>query len=557
MNSFKRIGFLLLVCFLETKAIGAAACSGQQKAGKELLRIGVVEQIENFSPITQKIGENQYIRNFVTPPVVAIDETWRWKCVVCTEIPTIDNGKLQIIEKSGKFKLLQSDWEIRKDFFWEDGTPVTGWDIKFTLKEFKKGIPLEVERAYFPVKEVRVDSKNPRKYTIIFNRNSADYFQYLAVSLLFSKKNISSSPKDSKEVADVKSPVTSYGSYKVENIGKDKVYLKQNPYYLGKRNSFPNIVVRKFKTKKQMIESYFGGYIDLVKESEFSIGEVSKIKNRFERSGEGSKHKLVFEVSNTLEQIVLNLRNPLFTDPVIRRSLLLAINRDKIVSEVFSGYGKKAMHLIHEKEGIGSLKGEKYQYDMEKANFLLDNAGFHMGKDGIRRKNKSKLEITWVSVDSPERRAIFNIVKKNWNAIGVKVRLKTYPRGEFFRTIVPRSQFHDLANYAWVKPPSDFFLTVFHGEEIPSSRNNYEGKNISGWFRKEVNLLLKKLAQEYSKDKRQPIVRDIMNYYLADLPTLPILYRPVFALHSNKISGFIISGHTYESSLYSDHWGCM
>ena len=73
-------------------------------AGANTLNIGVGKTLDRFFPHEQKLGESDYVRNFVSPPVVAVDDRGQWICIVCKKIPTLENGLVQLPDEDDEDK---------------------------------------------------------------------------------------------------------------------------------------------------------------------------------------------------------------------------------------------------------------------------------------------------------------------------------------------------------------------------------------------------------------------------------------------------------------------
>jgi peptide/nickel transport system substrate-binding protein len=68
----------------------------------------------------------------------------------------------------------------------------------------------------------------------------------------------------------------------------------------------------------------------------------------------------------------------------VRQAIAHAIDRDFIVSEILSGFGKPLWSPIHSSSPYHNPDVPKYPYSLERANQLLDEAGFKRGADGTR-----------------------------------------------------------------------------------------------------------------------------------------------------------------------------
>ena len=123
----------------------------------------------------------------------------------------------------------------------------------------------------------------------------------------------------------------------------------------------------------------------------------------------------------------INVTKEPFTDIKVRQAAALAINQDEILQNVFSGYGEVAHNFL-----ISALPESKIDpaYDIsfnpDKANALLDEAGWVKGADGVREKDGKKLTVSlWTQNDSVFRR-LTEVVQAQLKAVGFDPQIQTF-----------------------------------------------------------------------------------------------------------------------------------
>lgn len=141
--------------------------------------------------------------------------------------------------------------------------------------------------------------------------------------------------------------------------------------------------------------------------------------------------RMAFGIHQTIDDPILR---GLFRDVRFRQALSLAINREEINNTVYYAQAvpRQATTLptasFYKKEW-----GESYaQYDLEKANRLLDEMGLtERDKKGFRLGPDGKSILLLVEFPEGESTATLELVREYWEAIGLQVSLK--PRsGDFF-----------------------------------------------------------------------------------------------------------------------------
>src|SRR5687768_7981139 len=110
-------GAMALTAAMLGSAAGAAPTNKQ-------LTIGITQEFENLNPIIAQMAATTYLNLMASSPLVTINADWKWICVLCTELPTLENGGAKLIDEKGVKKLLVT-WTIKPNAQWADGTPLT------------------------------------------------------------------------------------------------------------------------------------------------------------------------------------------------------------------------------------------------------------------------------------------------------------------------------------------------------------------------------------------------------------------------------------------------
>jgi peptide/nickel transport system substrate-binding protein len=133
----------------------------------------------------------------------------------------------------------------------------------------------------------------------------------------------------------------------------------------------------------------------------------------------------------------INARDPvlakLFEMPEVRQAMNLAVNRKEISDVVFNGLLKPRQYgpIKGSPEYDEGMEQAWAQYDVAKANQLLDTAGLKKGADGVRvRPDGKPFEVTILHSTSPgaAENDQHELVRKYWTAVGIKASVKAVDR---------------------------------------------------------------------------------------------------------------------------------
>lgn len=525
---------------------------------RQQIRIGMIDNHRSsFFPFRQLPGQSHYIRELVSPPVIAMDKNWQWVCILCEEIPTTENSKVRINNKS-KFPFV-TEWRLRSDLKWADGTAVTGHDIKYAMGILFRQTR-ESELPGLPVFKVDVHPKDPLKFYISFQEPRYDYYQIMAVSLLPAhlqeEVNLLIEQLDKGQDLNTvakkfESPGLYYGPYIIEKIEPQAIKLIQNPHYAKKVHTYRSLQITFRKDVRGLEEELKAGRIDMVVENTVDIQQAVNIlsKNAFI----DKNYRIISFPSSWLDQLVVNLRNPYLSDPNMRKALLIALDRDRLVQQAYHNHGAPAFHLTPPlKQPDNRMR--MYPYNQELAKILLDNLGWKSVSGGKRNRHGQLLQIEIVVGQDPYHQSLVRLIQEDWQAIGIDVRIQTFKNSDFVDKILKARRFRDIALVRLPHSPDSYWYGRFHRSSVPSEENFYHGFNIGTWQNKVFDRLLEKFQKTYHGPDRQFIEMKLKNIILSDLPILPLVYNPKVMIVRESIGNVRLSGHHFHSSLFSNEW---
>ncbi|MBW9088901.1 TIGR04028 family ABC transporter substrate-binding protein [Rhizobium wenxiniae] len=225
--------------------------------------------------------------------------------------------------------------------------------------------------------------------------------------------------------------------------------------------------------------------------------------------------------------IVFRPDNPLVADIKVRKALSLAVNRDEILSTIFSKNYPKATSIIAA-SAIGYVPQEdKLGYDPEKAEALLDEAGFKLGADGIRAKDGQKLVLTsYESLPQPQSRAVLQLIAQQWSKLGVKLNVLA---GDAGSKVV--DELDPLKTPVAVAMVGRADPDVIKSQYYPTNRNVLVQKGgvsdkVKTFSDDKLNEILNEIASQPDREKRLKAVADAQAYVLDQAYAVPIFEEP-------------------------------
>src|SRR5262245_45360714 len=121
------LGMLGAVALAMLSTLGAAPAW----AAHDTLTIGISQFPSNFNPLINSMVAKAYVDGMVLRPFTTFDKDWNRICMLCTELPTFENGKAVKEQTADGKQGVALTYTIRPDAKWGDGTPVTTDDVLF------------------------------------------------------------------------------------------------------------------------------------------------------------------------------------------------------------------------------------------------------------------------------------------------------------------------------------------------------------------------------------------------------------------------------------------
>jgi len=118
-----------------------------------------------------------------------------------------------------------------------------------------------------------------------------------------------------------------------------------------------------------------------------------------------------------------------------------------------------------------------YTFDPAKARVLLEQAGWKIGRDGIRSKNGQRLALTIAGIaNSATGDAVSIVAQANWKAVGIETFVKTFSSSLYFASyggngILQTGKF-DIAFYSWVNGVDPDDSVQFMCDQFPPKGQN-------------------------------------------------------------------------------------
>ncbi len=420
--------------------------------------------------------------------------------VLAAEIPTVENGGLAEDGTS-------VTWKLKQGVKWHDGHPFTADDCVFNWEYSADPATAAVTiGSYQDVKVVKLDDHTIRvefkKPTPFFADAFVGAFGMIIPKHLFEPYK---GAKSREAPANLK-PVGTGPYLFVDFKPGDLVQGKLNPdYHMPNRPYFDTIEMKgggdAVSAARAVLQT---GEYDFA----WNMQVEDEILKRLEAGGKGHAQILP---GGSLEHIQLNntdpwtevdgerssikTKHPFLTDPAVRQALNLLVDRASVHQYIYGRTGLDTANFVNAPEKFVS-KNTHYEFNVDKAIKLLDDAGWKPGADGIREKNGVKLKVVFQTSINAPRQKTQAIVKQSCQKAGIDVEIKSVTASVFFSSDVANLDTYphfacDLQMFTttMTQPDPGVFMRQFLSSEIASKANKFQGRNITRWQNEEYDRL--------------------------------------------------------------------
>jgi peptide/nickel transport system substrate-binding protein len=242
------------------------------------------------------------------------------------------------------------------------------------------------------------------------------------------------------------------------------------------------------------------------------------------------------------ERSSLRAPHPLLTDAPVRNALSLLVDRMSIQENLVGRTGQITANFLNAPERFRS-RNTTWEFSVEKANDLLEQAGYLRGADGVRVKDGRRLRFLFQAAANATVQKIQMVVKQAAARAGIEMEVKAIPASVFFSADVNNVDTNvrflaDLQTYTvFTGLDPQLFMAQFVSSEAPTKDNGYTGRNIARWRSPEYDRLWQKAEVEMDPLKRAALFIKMNDLVVQKAVVIPVTWRNVIHAAANNLAG--------------------
>jgi peptide/nickel transport system substrate-binding protein len=221
-----------------------------------------------------------------------------------------------------------------------------------------------------------------------------------------------------------------------------------------------------------------------------------------------------------------------FSDPKVREAMALLCDKKSMQEFIYGRTGFATGNFMNNPPRFTS-KNTKWEFNVDKANQILDAAGWKRGSDGVREKNGKKMKFVYQTSINSTRQKEQAIVKQAAQKAGIDLELKSVTASVFFSSDVANPDTYgkfwaDMQMYTttMTAPDGERFMNQYQSEEVSQKANKWSGRNICRYVNPEYDKLAVQGSSELDPVKRAAIYIQMNDMVVNDHIIVPLISRP-------------------------------
>ena len=487
-------------------------------------------------------------------PLASYDPDGNLVPVLAAEVPSLQNG---LVSKDG----LSVTWRLKKNVTWHDGRPFTADDVVFNWEYVMDPATAAVTAGNY--RDIaRIDKLDSHTVKIVF-KNPTPFWSAAfcgGTGMIVPKHLFEAFKGDKSREAPANLKPVGTGPFKfVDFKPGDMLRGEINPnYHVSNRPFFDQLEVKgggdAVSAARAVLQT---GEYDYA----WNLQVEDDILKRLEQGGRG---RVDIAVTGNIEHIQCNFsdpwtevegersspksRHPFLTDPAVRQALNVLVDRNSIHEQIYGRTGLATANFLNAPEKYRS-RNTRFEFNLERANQILDQAGWKRGPDGIRAKEGKRLRMVFQTSINAPRQKTQQIIKQAAARAGIDIEIKAVTASVYFSSDPANWDTYnhfatDIQMYTttMTEPDPQRFMDQFTSWEVASRANKWQGRNKTRWQNEEYDRTWKAAEAEMDPVKRAGLFIKMNDLVIQHVVVIPVVYRPRVAGIGTRMRDVVQSG---------------
>ncbi len=412
-------------------------------------------------------------------------------------------------------------FHLRRGVHFHDGSEFNAEAVRYNFQRMLDPKHPEADTGPFPMSfrySMIGDIQTPDDYTVIFQLKEP-YAPFL--SNLADPSGYMVSPR---RVQDIAQPLGRYpsgtGPWKFVEWSRQRwVILERYEDYYDELTRLRRLIFRPLPDVNARLTELLVGGIDLLVEAPADL--IGYLRSR-------DAYTVVETVGPHLWFLILNTREPPFSDVRMRRAVNFAVNKEAIVNELLQGTARIAHGIIPAAfDWAADPALEAYPYDPDRARRLIAEAGF----EGATVRLFATTSGSGMLDPLPMAEAI----QADLSAVGLNLRIEVFEWNTFLSRVNSGLEGQaEMAQMAWITSDPDTLPALSLSSQALPNRGGFN----SGYYEnEELDDLLEEARRAAGHSERGRIYQHIDRLVHDEAPFLFVASWRQNAVHRSEIKG--------------------
>lgn len=233
--------------------------------------------------------------------------------------------------------------------------------------------------------------------------------------------------------------------------------------------------------------------------------------------------------------LAFNLEHPILKERKVRQAIAHAIDRKAIIDYKFDGHARQSTGLLAPDHWAYEEDVPTYDYNVERARKLLDEAGYPKPEG-----SQPRFELEFKVSANNFRRSLAQLIGHQLGRVGIDVEVRSYEWGTLYDDIQSRNFAVTTMQWPSVLEPS-LYTWIFHSDNIPSAESRSSGANRGAYKNEELDELLEAGEEETDRTKRKEIYAQVQKILARDLPYVSLWHEDNVVITPTDVEDYFMT----------------
>ena len=506
------LGAIALISCTRVASAPGGAAAGHAWTHPQTLRVGAYEEPDSLDPAVTTMAFAGDVFQLLFDGLIRYDDRGRAVPDLALEVPSRNNGGISADGMTITYHLVPSAR-------WSDGVPVTASDVVFTYRAIMNPANNVASRVGYD-RVRRIEALDPHTVRVELARPYAPavyLFRDLSPSAIL-PEHVLRGYRDLNRIPFNVAPVGS-GPYVLrEWLHGSEMRFEANPHYFRGAPKIKEVVFTFIPDQNTLLSQLQTHEIDMAYDL-----PASRLRQLAAMDG-----VRVTQVSTLhWEHMSFNVRHPPLDDRRVRLALCYGYDEQAVFAKIYHGAGTIGPTDQNPDYGWYDPRLHYYRHDPERADALLEAAGWRLSADGYRYKDGWRLETTISTVAGvANREAIEVMLQEQWRQIGVQAEIKNFPAPTLFAPAGAGGLLYggrtDVTIFSWLdSSPDPDDETYVSPDRLPPN-----GQNVSFYVNPRIGRDEEAALRANDPAQRRRYYFDVQRILMDDVPQYTFDWTP-------------------------------